>query len=138
MLTNTTEVFQLPPHKEVEIPKEPSESLEVAGFKRSIGRPAGQIADYRRVIPGGKSVHVREYGNFYKIHWDHVDPSLDAIEHLRRDAPEEYVLLTTSVGGSIGMGIGFLVGGKKQATIGCILGLVAGLVFGCLSADWSG
>ena len=138
LMTNITEVFHSPPHREVKIPKEPSGSLEGVGFKRSIGRPAGQIADYRKATSRGKSIHVREYGSFYKIHWDHVDPSIDAIEHLRRDAPEEYVLLTTSIGGSIGMGIGFLVGGKKRATVGCILGLIAGLVFGCITADWSG
>ena len=136
-LLNMGEIFRLPPHKEVRVPKQPRMLLRAEGFRPAVGDPVGQIADYRKTTPDGRSIHVREYDHSYGIHWDRIDPTIDAVEHLRRDAPGWFVVLTSSVGASIGSGIGYLGGGKRGASFGLVLGLLGGLIVGCLAADWS-
>lgn len=55
---------------------------------RSIGDPDGQISDYRIVLRGDpRSIHIKEYDTFYKVHWDYMDPSINPILHILLDAP---------------------------------------------------
>lgn len=90
----------------VKIPKinlrgEPTPRPEDSGlFRRSVGEPKGQIADWRANIPGSdRGVHAVEYPGFYSIHVDHYDPAKHPIMHLVRDSP---FTLATMVAVSLG------------------------------------
>ncbi|MEM1971395.1 MAG: hypothetical protein QXM92_02915 [Candidatus Anstonellales archaeon] len=74
---------------------------------KSIGDRDGQIADYRivRIAPPPpphsssssstpttttvdlRSIHIKVYNEYYKVHWDYVDPSKNPLLHLLLDAP---------------------------------------------------
>lgn len=85
------------------------------GLQRSTGMPEGQIADYRWLLKNGVGLHVKDFGTHYEAHLDEVHPAVDAVEHLRQDAPEVYV------GGAVVLGalVGGLVGrGGKGALVG--------------------
>ncbi|MEM0364014.1 MAG: hypothetical protein QW450_03145 [Candidatus Nitrosocaldus sp.] len=99
------EVLRLPMHKDMVVEKGSVVHPTVVGFKRSIGEPHGQSADYRLRLYDGKSIHVREYNNHYKVHWDRVDPSVSIIGHLKHDAPHIYILLLSILGISTGITI---------------------------------
>lgn len=96
-------VLALKPHEDILVPKASVKHPLTIGFRRSIGEPKGQSADYRLRLSDGKSIHVREYRDCYKVHWDMVDPSVDPIRHLKYDAPHWYkmIIYTSGVLGSI-------------------------------------
>ncbi len=96
-------VLTLKPHEDMLIPKASVKHPLAIGFKRSIGEPKGQSADYRLRLIDGRSIHVREYKDCYKVHWDIVDPSVNPIRHLKYDAPHWYkmILYATGVVGSV-------------------------------------
>jgi len=90
-----------------------------AGMKASIGMPEGQTADYRLVLLGGAGFHVKDFGSHYEAHIDEVHPDVNAIEHLRRDAPGVFI----ASGAALGAVIGRSVGTSKEATLaGAALG----------------
>lgn len=55
------------------------------GFVRSIGLPTGQIADWRKTLPGGECLHVHEHRTFYAVHVDLFDPHESPVSHLIGD-----------------------------------------------------
>lgn len=55
-----------------------------AGFRRSLGMPRGQIADWRKTTGHG-CIHVREYRTWYAVHRDRVDPKVSVFGHLFKD-----------------------------------------------------
>lgn len=77
----------LPAHKEVVIPRFGEGHLLARGYRTSVGEPNGQKEDYRRRLPDGRGLHVKDYGERMTLHWDKVDPSHSAVQHLVRDAP---------------------------------------------------
>lgn len=56
-------------------------------FKRHVGDPEGQIADYRHPLKDGAGIHLKKYSDHYRMHWDRKDPTIDPIGHLVEDAP---------------------------------------------------
>jgi len=95
-------VLKLPPHRDVKVWKwEVPHPLE-SGFKKSIGDPFGQKADYRLILRDGRSIHVREYDKFYRVHWDKMDPRANPIAHLAKDAPHWLLALALVTLGIIG------------------------------------
>ena len=44
-----------------------------------------------------KNLHIREYGDYYTVHMDKVDPRKDPFGHLLIDAPKFLVGLMTAV-----------------------------------------
>lgn len=76
-------------HKDVMVSKtEVSPPSVYDGFVESIGEPDLQTRDFRKKINGTESMHVKEYGNYYKVHRDKVDPKYDPLSHLIEDSPE--------------------------------------------------
>lgn len=60
----------------------------VKRIDKSIGDYDGQIADYRITLKDDvRSIHVKVYPTFYKVHWDYVDPKDNPLMHLLLDAP---------------------------------------------------
>lgn len=103
-------VLTLPAHEDMIVKK--SNALihpTLVGFKRSVGEPHGQSADYRLRLYDGKSIHVREYNDHYRVHWDKVDPSVSIIAHLKHDAPHIYMLLLGMLGVSSGVVLGSIM-----------------------------
>lgn len=78
----------MPAHQEVVIPRFSEAHLLAKGYRTSMGEPHGQREDYRRKLPDGRGLHVKDYEDRMTIHWDKVDPSVSRIRHLIYDAPE--------------------------------------------------
>ena len=86
-------VLRLPKHKDIKVPKSKVIHPLKEGFRRSIGEPSGQLADYRLTLADNKSIHIREYNKYYLVHWDAVDPEVDFIGHLINDASHWLIAL---------------------------------------------
>ena len=69
-----------------------------SGFYAHVGLPKGQMADYRYALTDGRGIHVREYDGTYAVHWDEVDPSVNVVGHLVRDAPGVVLLGALALG----------------------------------------
>jgi len=102
-------VLSLPPHVEFRIPKRTVPSPEAVGFKETgLGDLKGARKQYRLRLPDGRSLHLRDYDQYYTIHWDEIDPELDPLGHLVKDAPDWLILLALLLIAGIGIGGGFL------------------------------
>ncbi len=125
-------VLQLPPHQDIIRPKATLSHPKEVGMKERMGEPQGQLADYKWALPDGKSIHVREYLDEYRIHWDMFDVDIDLINHLRYDAPHWWIILTVAVGGIIGCVF------SKDRAKGFIAGAVCGFAFGLFTLPSTG
>ncbi len=99
------------------------EHPRVAGMRRSLGLPLGQMADWRMPYPGCHGLHVREFPDHYSVHIDRVNPHCDLPGHVAADAP--------AVGG--GAALGALVGLVLGESAGAML--VGALIGGALGAS---
>ncbi len=117
---------QYSPRTVVEIPKGGLPHPRAAGLSRSIGLPEGQSSDYRALLRGGAGLHVKDFGTHYEAHIDEVHPDVDAIEHLRVDAPGVFV----AGGVALGAVVARSLGASRDATVvgGVLGGLLAALV----------
>jgi hypothetical protein len=104
---------------------------EDQGASVSVGLPVGQSADYRWRLGDGRCLHVRDFVAHYEAHVDHVHPSVNAVEHLRRDAPGAYVFGTAA----LGLLAGVLLGRSKEAAL---VGLGVGAVLGAVTLPTPG
>ena len=85
------EVLAQPKHTDIvvekyRVPPVPSD------FK---SRPADddvQIADYGLALEDDTGIHIKEYDDCYKVHWDTKDPSVDPLGHLFYDSPKWLVV----------------------------------------------
>jgi hypothetical protein len=93
-------------------------------MKERLGEPQGQVEDYGWTFLDGRSIHIRVYPNEYRIHWDMFDPAIDWINHLRHDAPQWWVVLTTIAGGIIGCAT------SKNKASGVVAGALCGSIVG--------
>ncbi|MGC8609275.1 MAG: hypothetical protein ACP5UV_05335 [Thermoplasmata archaeon] len=67
-------------------------------FRRSIGSPRGQMADWRLSIRGETSgIHAVEYIDRYEIHVDRFDPYKRPVKHLIYDAPTYAALIAAPI-----------------------------------------
>ena len=74
-------MLKKPAHSEIAVSKSLLPNPPLARFKRSFGEPKGQKANYEL-----RRIHVREYDDEYRIHWDYVSPLANPLENLRSDA----------------------------------------------------
>ncbi|MEM0136418.1 MAG: hypothetical protein QXU18_14525 [Thermoplasmatales archaeon] len=92
-------------HKDVVVDKKKVSPPSVYdGFVESIGEPDFQLRDFRKRINGTESMHVKEYGSYYKVHRDKVDPEYDPISHLIEDSPEIPASVAAAVMSGYGAG----------------------------------
>lgn len=120
------DVLEEEPHRDITIPKNTIAHPSICGFRRRIGFPKGQIADWDMVLPDGRGVHVREYSDYYRIHWDRVSPFVSRIGHLKRDAPGLFVLSVTGLSGLLGT----IVSGALSSIIDwSVLGAIISVLF---------
>jgi hypothetical protein len=123
-------------HEDVSYYKEDIPHPLSMGFRKDLGEPRGQIADYRVTLEDGRSVHAREYRESWRVHWDRMDWTVDAVEHLRLDSPGYYALVCTLVGCGIGAVVGAVAKGKRGAVLGAVLGALLGCLFALLTVEW--
>jgi hypothetical protein len=109
--------LQLPHQQDVWVPK------ENVLHPRAIGIPYTYFA-YRKTIPDGRAIDIKEDGDYWRIHWDWHNPDTHLIEHGCDDAPGE-LLLVTSLGGAA---IGAVSSEKDKKGEGTLCG--AGIGFG--------
>jgi len=102
------------------------------------------IIDYAETNLGNKNgakkqyrygnLHIREYENYYSVHMDKVDPTIDPMGHLVKDAPE-YIMYGI-ISGLIGLKTGKTLYKRKKRSengnqlkslpVGIITGILAG------------
>lgn len=102
------------------------EHPQVAGLRRSLGLPLGQMGDWRMPYPNCGGLHVREFADYYTAHVDRVNPNCDLPGHMSSDAP--------AVGG--GAALGALVGLILGESAGAMM--VGALIGGALGAAATG
>lgn len=100
-----------PPHTDIIVEK-PMVPPIPAYFSRRFGDSDGQKADYGAGLTDGRGIHLKEYDNYYKIHWDKRDPKRDPIGHLYHDAP--HWLAAIILGSAIGIGYGLYSHHKRK------------------------
>ena len=102
------------------------------------------IIDYTETNLGSKNgaekqyrygtLHIREYDNYYSVHMDRVDPRINPIGHLFKDAPE--YIICGIMASTIGLKVGTAFYKKKKIEennnqlkalpLGIITGILAG------------
>ena len=102
------------------------------------------IIDYTETNLGSKNgaekqyrygtLHIREYENYYSVHMDKVDPRINPIGHLLKDAPE--YIICGIIASTIGLKVGTAFYKKKKIEennnqlkalpLGIITGILAG------------
>ena len=81
-------LLTFPPHEDIVVSKDFFNKESLQRFKSILSDDDGQIANYRLLVePSNKGIHIKEYSDSYKIHWDKVNPATDPIGHLLEDAP---------------------------------------------------
>jgi len=80
-------VLTFPKHKDLVVKKSELPDLP-AEFQTRLGDNDGQIADYGLPLPDGRGIHVKVYHDYYKIHWDQKDPTIDPLGHIITDSPK--------------------------------------------------
>ncbi|MFI5449778.1 MAG: hypothetical protein ACHQ03_08455 [Candidatus Bathyarchaeia archaeon] len=106
---NVNSVLLLQSHQKMTISKFGSTNPSKAGFVRTyIEESENQISDYRRTLPDGRGIHVREFSDCYVIHWDKVCPLVNPIEHINQDTQYGPALSALAVGGIAFAAIAFL------------------------------
>lgn len=81
-----------------------------------------------------KNLHIREYGDYYTVHIDKVDPRKDPFGHLLIDAPEFLVALMSAI--SMGKLVGFAFSDSKRTEDDKIgTQLSNGIAAGCIMAS---
>lgn len=74
----------LPKHAKLTVARASVPHPSDAGLYRSVGL-ARQCRHYRQALPDGRGLHVHEYADHYRVHWDAVDPSVSLLRHFLQD-----------------------------------------------------
>jgi hypothetical protein len=82
-------VMALPQHGKLHVRRDEVPHPRDAGLYRSVGL-ARKCRHYRHVLPDGRGLHVHEYDDHYRVHWDAVDPSVSLLRHLWHDVTHAF------------------------------------------------
>ena len=97
-LNNTiNSVLTKPAHEDVKYEKHLLDVDLLQQHRSILADSDGQIDNYRITLKDGRDIHIKEYDDHYKIHWDHANPSKDPITHLIKDAPHWLVVLLLAI-----------------------------------------
>jgi len=97
---NVNSVLLFPPHEKMIISKFGSTDPVKAGFVRTyLEESENQMSDFRRTLPDGRGIHIREFSDCFAIHWDKVCPLANPIEHINQDTQYGPALSVLAFGG---------------------------------------
>ena len=99
-------VLQFPAHEDIEVVESFFNPDSLQKFKSEFADDDGQNADYRVPLLNGKSIHIKKYDGYYKVHWDKADLATDPLGHLLKDAPHH--IPTVVVGALFALAVGYL------------------------------
>lgn len=122
------EVLKRKAHENIIVPKHeivPPLEDPIIRFEETMGEPRGQLRDYEYTLPDGRRIHVREFNNYYEVHWDYVSPKIDPIGHLVLDAPHWLKLISVLGMALIGLA---LAKNEKDRLRNLAVGALAGLL----------
>ena len=101
------------------------------------------IIDYTETKLGSKNgaekqyrygtLHIREYDNYYSVHMDRVDPRINPIGHLFKDAPEYIIcgIMASTIG--LKVGTTFYKKKKREENDNQLKALPLGIITGILA-----
>jgi hypothetical protein len=101
------------------------------------------IIDYTETKLGSKNgaekqyrygtLHIREYENYYSVHMDRVDPRINPIGHLLKDAPEYIIcgIMASTIG--LKVGTAFYKKKKREENDNQLKALPLGIITGILA-----
>jgi hypothetical protein len=90
-------VQRLPPHVDLLIHKSIVDEPWLFGFRKSLmAWKKGSLRNWRLALPNGRCIHVREYKDHFKIHWDIADPRKNPFKHLVYDTQRLFNTLKLS------------------------------------------
>ena len=101
------------------------------------------IIDYTETNLGSKkgaekqyrygTLHIREYENYYSVHMDKVDPRINPIGHLLKDAPEYIIcgIMSSTIG--LKVGTEFYKKRKREENDNHLKALPLGIITGILA-----
>ncbi|MDE1726008.1 MAG: hypothetical protein KGH89_01925 [Thaumarchaeota archaeon] len=113
---------------EIEVPKEVRPFMLDDAEETNLGQKNGATRQFRY-----GNLHIREYEDKYLVHVDKVDPRIDPLGHLIRDAPEFLIGMASAYWGGkkIAYEVYKLQKNKPFAALGAsVTGLVASVVTG--------
>ncbi len=111
------------PRDEIEVPKELREFMLDGAEETFLGQKNGARKQYRY-----GNLHIREYDDKFLVHTDKIDPRVDPVGHLVKDAPEFLVGLACGIFG--GTQVAKILKKKSgKSSIPAIL--LASLIAGC-------
>ena len=111
------------PGDEIEIPKELREFMLEDAEETFLGQKNGAQRQYRY-----GNLHIREYNDKFLVHNDRIDPRIDPVGHLVRDAPEVLIGLACAVFG--GSQIAKKLYNKKSKNSTLAFGLITSVISG--------
>ena len=82
------------PGDEIEVPKELREFMLDGAEETFLGQKNGAKKQYRY-----GNLHIREYDDKFLVHTDKIDPRIDPMGHLVKDAPEFLIGLACGIFG---------------------------------------
>lgn len=81
----------LAPHVDLLVKKSQVVEPWLFGFRKSsVGWKKGALRHWRLALSNGRSIHIREYADHFKIHWDFADPRKNPFKHLVYDTRRLY------------------------------------------------
>ena len=113
------------PVDEIEVPKELREFMLEGAEETVLGQKNGAYRQYRY-----GNLHIREYPDKFLVHTDKVDPRLDPLGHLVKDAPEVLIGLACAIFGGSYVAKKIFSDKDKSKKISLAAGLLSSAVTG--------
>ena len=115
------------PGDEIEVPKELREFMLEGAEETVLGQKNGAYKQYRY-----GNLHIREYPDKFLVHTDKIDPRVDPLGHLVKDAPEVLIGLACAVFGGSQVAKKIFSSKENSKKISLAVGLLSSAVTGYL------
>ena len=90
-------VLEFPAHEDIKLNESFFHPDSLQKFKSVFADNDGQNANYRIPLRDGKSIHIKKYDGYYKVHWDKANLATDPLGHLLKDAPHYIPIVVAGI-----------------------------------------